>query len=609
MQVVARFHPLVRLLLAAAFVLAGLASYAQADWVWECNPANLSPANHARTPSLLEANSNTNAAFLTWSEYNGTAYNVYVKRQGGFNWNPVGGPLNNLISQDAGHPDLALMMPNPVAAYWEVNPSNFSQVYVKRFNGASWMPMGASLNQKPTENAVAPRITVLSNTPYVCWQENSGTAYQVYSKHFNVSNWVLDGLGLNLNPLRNAWTPDIANDGTLVWVTWSEEQAPGTLVWVRTWDGAAWSAPIGGGPLNQNISELAETPRMAWNLGVAYVAFAERVGFNRQVFVKRFPPTTWDLVGGTSVNITLTYDAYAPALAVSAGTPYVAWCEFDGNTTQVYVKRYNGVLWEQLGGSLNSSTLAGAFNPDLTVINGTPFVSWEEITGGVSWVCIKRWDEPTPTATPTPPGTYTITPTRTASVTASATPSSTPSRTASATASASATVSATPSSTPSRTPSGTATASATASQSPTATLTFTRSPTPPGTYTATATATPTLTNVPTVTLAPSHTATPRIRPPSVSDRVIVRGNVYRPASQPPIVISVFLERQQKVKVSVYTQTGKLVKVVADTQAGAGTFEAVWNGSNREQQLVRSGVYLVMVETETFTEKRRLAVIR
>ena len=89
----------------------------------------------------------------------------------------------------------------------------------------------------------------------------------------------------------------------------------------------------------------------------------------------------------------------------------------------------------------------------------------------------------------------------------------------------------------------------------------------------------------------------------------MRGNVYRPAGDPPVVISVFLERTQNVKVAIYTQTGKLVAIVAERQAGAGTFEAVWEGLNREGRLVRSGVYLVMVETETFREKRRLAVIR
>lgn len=570
MRVTARFLPQVRRLPAAVLALAVLAGSARADWVWECNPANLSPTNHARRPALLEANPNTDTAYMAWSELNGTAFNVYVKRQGGFNWSPVGGPLNNLISQSAGHPDLAMISGQPLAVFWEMSTTNVSQVYVKWFNGSSWMPRGGVLNERPVEHALAPRITVLSLTPHVCWQENSGTAYQVFTKHFNGSVWLRDGPGsLNMDPLRHARAPDIANDGALVWVAWSEEQMPGEAVWVKTWDGAVWSGPVGGAPLNQNISEKAQTPRIAWNLGAAYVAYAETVGNSRQVYVKCNPPASWGLLGGGSVNVAPGNDAYAPALAVSAGTPYVAWCEFDGNTPQVFVKRFRGGLWEQLGGSLNTSTLAGGFNPDLTVVDGTLFAAWEEFSAGVSWVCVKRWDEPTPTPTPTPPGTYTFTPTRTASVTVSRTP--------------------------------TPQATSTPSQSPTISRTCTQSPTPPGTYTATPTCTP--------TQAPSQTGTPRLRLPTAAERVIVRGNVYRPAGDPPVVISVFLERAQNVKVAIYTQTGKLVAIVAERQAGAGTFEAVWEGLNREGRLVRSGVYLVMVETETFREKRRLAVIR
>lgn len=90
---------------------------------------------------------------------------------------------------------------------------------------------------------------------------------------------------------------------------------------------------------------------------------------------------------------------------------------------------------------------------------------------------------------------------------------------------------------------------------------------------------------------------------------MIRGNVYRPTQQPPLTIAVFLEEPQQIKIQVFTLRGKLVKTVADQTAAAGTFEAAWNGANREGQIVRSGVYIVNVETRQFREKRRVVVVR
>jgi flagellar hook assembly protein FlgD len=91
--------------------------------------------------------------------------------------------------------------------------------------------------------------------------------------------------------------------------------------------------------------------------------------------------------------------------------------------------------------------------------------------------------------------------------------------------------------------------------------------------------------------------------------VVIRQNVIRPSANKPVSIGVHLDTAQHVVIRIYTQMGKLVKVLQEGTADAGTFEAVWNGANANGQIVSSGVYFVEIQTEHFTEKRKVVVVR
>jgi flagellar hook assembly protein FlgD len=91
--------------------------------------------------------------------------------------------------------------------------------------------------------------------------------------------------------------------------------------------------------------------------------------------------------------------------------------------------------------------------------------------------------------------------------------------------------------------------------------------------------------------------------------VVILQNVIRPSANKPMSIGVHLDAAQHVVIRIYTQAGKLVKVLQDGIADAGTFEAVWNGANANGQVVRSGVYFIEIQTEHFTDKRKVVVVR
>jgi flagellar hook assembly protein FlgD len=110
---------------------------------------------------------------------------------------------------------------------------------------------------------------------------------------------------------------------------------------------------------------------------------------------------------------------------------------------------------------------------------------------------------------------------------------------------------------------------------------------------------------------PSATATPvdqRLLA-SQNSPVVIRGNVFKPAAHRPVEISLFLAKPEHVKVKIYSLRGRLIKSIADEMVTAGRFETVWEGINANGEVVRSGIYIIDIEAESFKEKRKVAVVR
>ncbi len=112
---------------------------------------------------------------------------------------------------------------------------------------------------------------------------------------------------------------------------------------------------------------------------------------------------------GAALDIVITNKTSAPAIAMDGANPVVAFVEevlgtpVNGSTPfedKVYVKRWNGTQWVQLGGALNNVGRNDLANqPIVAVANGNPVVTWTERnkTTLVYEAYAKRWDNITST--------------------------------------------------------------------------------------------------------------------------------------------------------------------------------------------------------------------
>jgi hypothetical protein len=122
-----------------------------------------------------------NRPVVAWEE----AGNIYVKRWTGSSWVSLGNTLDKVAGNEALRPALDLRTDNnPVVTWQEWNGSSYD-VFVKRWTGSSWLPIATALDKTSARDAERPSLVLKSdNNPVLSWDEFDGTSETIYVKQF-----------------------------------------------------------------------------------------------------------------------------------------------------------------------------------------------------------------------------------------------------------------------------------------------------------------------------------------------------------------------------------------------------------------------------------------
>ena len=82
-------------------------------------------------------------------------------------------------------------------------------------------------------------------------------------------------------------------------------------------------------------------------------------------------------------------------------------------------------------------------------------------------------------------------------------------------------------------------------------------------------------------------------------------NPFNPATK----ISFTLPESKSVRLNVYSVNGRAIATLIDEPLPSGQHEVIWAGQNNRGQRVASGTYFYRLEAGTFTETKRMTLIK
>lgn len=309
----------------------------------------------------------------------------------------LGGPLNLDPARSAYELRLAAAPNGDLFVAWTEDTRRPGDelgrgVFVKRWTGTSWQALGGNLTYIRARNAASLDLALdEQGRPVLAWNENYGHAdiaeFRAWTGQ-RWTDWPLRRLGQDLT--YAARTRSLAARGGEPLLAWGDLQRDhsGTLLRLKAWQGGAW---VTGAPFNDDPDRYAFAPSLALNAaGQPTVAFLDGNVATSDVRVKRRVGGRWQPLGG-ALNLRRGSYTSLPVLRLDAqGRPVVAWLEDRAGTDTLYVKRWTGKAWQQLGGALNRVGAAEA--PSLALdAQGRPLVAWTEERGGVGQLLALRW--------------------------------------------------------------------------------------------------------------------------------------------------------------------------------------------------------------------------
>ncbi len=170
--------------------------------------------------------------------------------------------------------------------------------------------------------------------------------------------------------------------------------APASPNW--TWTYPDW-LQIGGALSATSGNTPAQTPSLVVDsAGNPIVAWSESDGMAKNVYVYRWTGSAWQQMGTARSRVGGSTDATEPQLAIDGNNvPSLIWVETTTSNKRIFIDRWNGSGWSTLVGPLQGGTYSDAYvgSPCTTVnAQGNPIAAWGEYLGAGFAIFAGMWN-------------------------------------------------------------------------------------------------------------------------------------------------------------------------------------------------------------------------
>lgn len=330
--------------------------------------------------------------------------------------------LSSILQASAGRansPSIAVDLSGRPVVVWSQEGKGEPSIYLQRWMDSNWADLGGSNSGRGLSNtfggSLAPWLVVdLKGRPVVAWQDQSSGNYEIYLRRWNGSSWeelqqsaTDGGISRTLGGLSVAPTLALDGSGNPV-VAWEERFGSNSDVYIRRytcrrqncrWEDVGGKSGLHGG-MGGKVGRSA-FPSLALDMrDHPVLAWQDSFSGPFQIYVRRWTGSRWEEIGGSAAADGISRSkgaAVAPSLVLdSAGGPIIAWQDQFAGRDRIYLAHWNGQQWEGWAGSNTGEGISasqGGALPSLALDSGgRPVVGFQSEVGGQSRIFVRRWE-------------------------------------------------------------------------------------------------------------------------------------------------------------------------------------------------------------------------
>lgn len=380
---------------------------------------------------------------VAWEEWLDSGFEIYAKHWTGTAWegmsgSDTGGGLSNK-GGDSYLPSIGIGPDGrPVVAWIQYEDGGFEiETYVRRWNGTAWDALGGAtgdsgISNSPDDSFLPSVAFDAGGRPIVVWGDGLHDDYDggwgyIFARRWDGSEWVeyleehpfpsASGGGVSQDSANSARPSVVELPQGELYLAWESLSAGNSEIYVKWWDGTAWSEIGGsatGGGISNNLGESAR-PSIAQapsgpdsETRYPIVAWRNLTDGHNQIYVRRWDGVAWAAMGAGSATgggISNT-DGSAVTASIVVGAdnrPIIVWSDSDSGNGEIYVKRWNGPAWAGTawqafspgaasGGGISTNS-GNSFRPAIVLdAGGFPVIAWEDNTIGNYEIYVLRWN-------------------------------------------------------------------------------------------------------------------------------------------------------------------------------------------------------------------------
>lgn len=299
------------------------------------HPLNIDMNNSGFSPSV--GVDNNGYPIVTWSEQSPSGQRIFVKQWDGTAWKLLGSSLNVAdFNSTLSRPSLVVDSHGKPIVTWNENGT----IRCKIWDGVSWNLMGSELGFVGNF-AFRPTISLDTNdNPIVAFIELINVShYRVFVKRWDGSSWLTLGEAINNNLSSDiteiSMTIDANNHPIVSWIESDN-------VFVKTWDGNSWNQ-LGSGVLNLSNSKNPSIDiDKNGNVFVSYNSFSAQFGY--QIYIKHWSGVDWNDFGKLSEDYYNKNIEYSSIKLTNKGEVSI-FRKSNDNQPYFTLEKWNGNSW------------------------------------------------------------------------------------------------------------------------------------------------------------------------------------------------------------------------------------------------------------------------